>query len=163
ATQGIDEGASAVSNAASHVGEAFVDALPTAPLRKIGDRLAAHIAGSDSAARRGNGKEAAADGIGKALGAALLGSAVAVDRKPVAKPSPILFIPPPGGKSATIYLIGIALLLLGVGVLVCREIGKALGLATPRAGSQLAAEGARPALNERLAVTLVAVRTASHH
>jgi len=160
--QGIDEGASAVSNVASHVGQVFAEALPTAPLKKIGDRLAAHIADAGPA-QGGKGEKAAVDGIGKALGAALIGSAVAVDRKPVASSSPIPFFTPPGGKSSTIYLILIAALLLAVGALVFREVRKSLGFDAPRTGIRVADEKPRIAFKERLGVALAGATEVTHH
>ena len=161
-TQGIDEGASAVTNVATHVGEVFAEALPTAPLKEIGDRLAAHIAGAGSAPG-GKGEKAAAEGIGTALGAALIGSAVAVDKAPVANSSPIPFFTPPGGKSGTIYLILIAALLLAVGALVIREIRSSLGLDAPRTAVRVADERPRIPLKERIGVALVGTREATHH
>ena len=160
--QGIDEGASAVSNVASHVGQVFAEALPTAPLKKIGDRLAAHIADAGPA-QGGKGEKAAVDGIGKALGAALIGSAVAVDRKPLASSSPIPFFTPPGGKSSTIYLILIAALLLAVGALVFREVRKSLGFDAPRTGIRVADEKPRIAFKERLGVALAGATEVTHH
>ena len=160
--QGIDEGASAVSNVASHVGQVFAEALPTTPLKKIGDRLAAHIADAGPA-QGGKGEKAAVDGIGKALGAALIGSAVAVDRKPAASSSPIPFFTPPGGKSSTIYLILIAALLLAVGALVFREVRKSLGFDAPRTGIRVADEKPRIAFKERLGVALAGATEVTHH
>jgi hypothetical protein len=149
-----------VSNAASHVGEAFAEALPTAPLKKIGNRLAAHIAGVD-AARGGKDRKQAVDRIGTALGAALIGSAVAVDRAPAANPSPIPFFEPPGGKSGTVYLILLAALLLVVAVLVAREIRKALGFGAPRGSARVAAAKPQIELRQRVAASAVGLREAS--
>lgn len=159
--QAIDEGASAVTNVASHVGEAFADALPTAPLKKIGDQLAAHIA-ADAKAQGGKGEKATADGIGKALSTALIGSAVAVDKRPVANSSPIPFFTPPGGKSSTIYMILIAALLLAVGALIFREVRKSLGFDAPRTAVRVADEKPRIGLGERLGVGLAGVGEATH-
>ncbi|MGD9734527.1 MAG: hypothetical protein AB7V58_02790 [Solirubrobacterales bacterium] len=159
-TRGIDQGASAVSNAASHVGKAFAQALPSAPLKKIGDRLAAHIAGAGRG-QGGKAGKATADGIGTALGAALIGSAVAVDAKPAASSSPIPFFTPPGGKSSTVYLILIAALLLAVAALVFREVRKSLGLDAPRTGVRVADEKPQIALRERIGVALAGAQGAT--
>lgn len=161
-SQAFDAGATAVTDAASHVGEAFAEALPAAPLKKIGDQVAAHIAATDSAAS-GEQRKQAADGIGTALGAALLGSAVAVDRTAATSGSPTPFFDSPGGGSGTVYLVVLALLLLGVAALVLRETRLALGLGAPRTGTRVG-DGSRPtALVERIGVALAALRDGLDH
>jgi len=74
------------------------------------------------------------DRIGTALGAALIGSAVAVEKAPSDSHSPIPFFEPPGGKSGTIFVLAIFALLLVAAALILREVRHALGLGTPRAG-----------------------------
>jgi hypothetical protein len=157
--QGIDEGASAVSHVAAHVGEVFAEAIPTAPLEKIGTRLAAHT--GLIPAQSGQAQKQAVDRIGTALGAALIGSAVAVEKPPAASHSPIPFFDPPGGKSGTIYLILIAALLLAVGALVFREVRSALGFGGPRTGIRVADERPRVSPRARAGVALAALREAS--
>lgn len=157
--QGIDEGASAVSHVAAHVGEVVAKALPTEPLKEIGTRVATQIAGVDPAQSPKERKEAV-DRIGTALGAALIGSAVAVDRTPAANDGPIPFFDPPSGKSGTIYLLLIAALLLAVGALVFREVRSSLGLDAPRTGVRVADERPRIAARLRIAAALSAMRRA---
>ncbi|HYC81725.1 MAG TPA: hypothetical protein VEB65_08060, partial [Solirubrobacterales bacterium] len=96
-------------------------------------------------------------------GAALLGSAVAVDRTPAASGGPIPFFDPPGGGSGTIYLVLLALLLIAVAALVLRETRLALGLGAPRTGTRVG-DGRRPAaLVERIGFALAAIREGLDH
>jgi len=139
--QVIDEGATAVSHVAAHVGEVFAEALPTAPLKEIGTRLAAHTGLIPP--QGGPAQKQAVDRLGTALGAALIGSAVAVEKAPAASQGPIPFFDPPGGKSGTIYLLLIAALLLVAGALVLREVRSGFGLTGSRTGLRGADEKLR--------------------
>lgn len=154
--QQIDEGASAVSHAAAHVGEVFANALPAAPVKKLGTRVAAHL--GLVPARGGKAQNQAVDRLGTALGAALIGSAVAVEKKPSASHLPIPFFEPPAPKSATLYLVLIAVLLLGIGALVFREVRSALGLSGPRTGVRIADEKPRLGTGMRAGAALSRAR-----
>jgi hypothetical protein len=130
----VTRGAEAFSNAAGHVGEVFAEALPTKPLEEIGAKVFAHA--GIVPASGGRAQKRAIDRIGSALGAALIGSAVAVDRRPPA-PSrdPISFlVDPPGGKSGTLYLLAILAMLFAAAVAIGREVRKGLGFARPIMG-----------------------------
>jgi hypothetical protein len=127
----VTRGAEAITHVASHVGEVFAEALPTKPLEEIGSKVFAHT--GIVPASGGKAQKRAVDRIGTALGAALIGSAVALDRRPPA-PSrdPISFIvDPPGGKSGTLYLLGILAVLLAAAVAIGREVRKGLGFGRP--------------------------------
>jgi hypothetical protein len=137
-TKEIDSGAEAVSHAASHVGEVFAAVLPTAPLQEVGTRLATHLGLIPAA--DGKARKQAVDRIGTALGAALIGSAVAVDRAPPpTHRGPIPFFDPPGGSSG-VFLTWIILIaaLLVIGAVAFREIHAALGF-NPRLSASRAA------------------------
>ena len=138
--QEFDEGATAVTTVASHVGEVFAKTIPTAPLKKIGDRLAAHIGLAQQKGVQGGGKDSGR--IGTALGAALIGSAVAVQR-PAPRQSPIPFLGSPTGGNESIYLILLAAVLLLVAVFIVRELRKALGLTMPKPSSSPPAQPQR--------------------
>jgi hypothetical protein len=125
--QAIDEGATAVSDVAAHVGEVFSKALPTAPLKKLGTRIAAHAGLIPK--KGGKAQKDAVDRIGTALGAALIGSAVAVE-KPAPSHSPIPFVDPPGGEGGKIFLVVILVALLIAALLIGREVRHALGFGT---------------------------------
>jgi hypothetical protein len=143
--QAIDEGASAVSHVAAHVGEVFSKALPTAPLKKLGTRIAAHAGLIPK--KGGKAQKDAVDRIGAALGAALIGSAVAVE-KPAPSPSPIPFVSPPGGEGGAIFLVVILVALLIAALLIGREVRHALGFGTR--GQRVS--GRRLAFNEKVQV-----------
>jgi hypothetical protein len=139
-TTDVTQGAEAFSHVASHVGEVFAQALPTKPLEDIGAKVLAHTGIVPT--KGGKAQKDAVDRIGSALGAALIGSAVAVDRKPPASsPDPITFIvDAPSGKSGTVYQLGILAVLLAAAVVIGREVRKGLGFGKPIMGS---VEGAR--------------------
>lgn len=141
----IDEGANAVSHVAAHVGEVFSHALPTAPLKKLGTRIAAGAGLIPK--HRGKAQNDAVDRIGTALGAALIGSAVAVDKKPPSH-SPIPFLDPPGGRSGLVFVLGIFALLAVAALLIAREIRIGLGFGVKRERVSVA----RVAIGERVQV-----------
>lgn len=143
--QAIDEGASAVSHVAAHVGEVFSKVLPTAPLKKLGTRIAAHAGLIPK--KGGKAQKDAVDRIGTALGAALIGSAVAV-QKPPPSPSPIPFVEPPGGEGGAIFLVVILVALVIAALLIGREVRHALGFGTR--GQRVS--GRRLAFNETVQV-----------
>lgn len=142
----VTQGAEAFSHVASHVGEVFAQALPTKPLEDIGAKVLAHSGIVPE--KGGKAQKDAVAKIGKALGAALLGSAVAVDRKPPSSsPDPISFVvDAPTGKSGTLYQLGILAVLLAAAVLIGREVRKGLGFGKPIMGW---VEGARIARARR--------------
>jgi hypothetical protein len=156
--QQIDEGATAVSHAAAHVGEVFAEALPTAPVKRIGTRVAAHIGLIPK--HGGAAQREAVDKLGTALGAALIGSAVAVEKTPAPSHLPIPFFEPPAPKSATLYLVLIAVLLLAVGALLFREVRSALGFSGPRTGVRVADERPRLGSRERAGMAMSRAREA---
>lgn len=122
--EAIDEGATAVSHVAAHVGEVFSEALPTAPLEKLGTRIAAHAGLIPH--HKGKAQADAVQRIGTALGAALIGSAVAVE-KPAPSHSPVSFLDPASSNSGIVFVIGIAGLLLIAALLIAREVRVSLG------------------------------------
>jgi hypothetical protein len=116
--QPFDEGATAVSSVASRVGEVFARALPTAPLRKLGTKLAAHA--GLIPAKSGIAQQRAVSTLGTALGAALVRPPAGASGS--APKHELLPFEPPGGGPEVLYLVLIVLFSLALLAFIVREL-----------------------------------------